>query len=400
MGAGEWQFRRLTPNWAGVATVRQPLPHNGADAATTPPNLRRGRRDEKLACFSMNTLSPHFGVGLAVLALVFSPRAQADSGTSPDFKEVQSVLLEHLAGATESQMNQVAVKGLLHELQGRVRLIMAEEALDTNNATLLVLSGRQFDGGVGYVRVKDVEAGLDGAISSVVGRLMASNKLVGLVLDLRYAKGGDYAAAASAVDLFLAHEVPLMNAGQGLVSSKEKENALKLPVVALLNRETTGAAEALGAMLRKSGVGLLIGQSTAGRAGITKDYQLSTGQILRVMTAPIQLGDAKAISPDGVKPDVEVAVDAEAEQKYYDDPYVRLNGNSEIRAGSDGEGESSRVRVTEADLVREKRGDGDLEQLAGARVKAEERAPKVTDPALARAIDLLKGLAVVRQWKF
>jgi hypothetical protein len=60
---------------------------------------------------------------------------------------------------------------------------------------------------------------------------------------------------------------------------------------------------------------------------------------------------------------------------------------------------SRRLRVTEADLVREKRGDGDLETVAGERIKSEETMPQVSDPALSRAIDLLKGLAVVRQWK-
>jgi hypothetical protein len=40
-----------------------------------------------------------------------------------------------------------------------------------------------------------------------------------------------------------------------------------------------------------------------------------------------------------------------------------------------------------------------LETVAGERVKSEPEKPKVNDPVLLRAIDLLKGLAVVRQWK-
>jgi hypothetical protein len=119
-----------------------------------------------------------------------------------------------------------------------------------------------------------------------------------------------------------------------------------------------------------------------------------------VVTATVQLGDAKAISPEGVLPDVDVVVKVEDELQYYEDPYARFNGNGESIMPEAGEGSLERVRVTEADLVREKRGDGDLETLAGARAKAEERTPKLTDPALARAVDLLRGLAVVRQWKF
>jgi len=346
----------------------------------------------------MNMKLRYLGLSLVLAVLAAGGRVNADSGTTPDFKEVESLLLEHMAGATKAELNQAAVKGLLAQLKGKVTLISDEEAANTN-ATVLVATERQFDGGVGYIRVKDVEPGLAEAVSKAASQLTVSNKLIGLVLDLRYADGADYDAAAATVDLFLSHEVPLLNAGKGLIQSKEKENALKYPVIALVNGRTIAAAEALGAMLRQAGVGLLIGESTAGRAGITTDYTLTTGQTLRVVTAPVQLGDAKAIPSTGVQPDVEVAVAAADAMKYYNDPFASLGRNGSAASGNGG-ADAARVRVTEADLVREKRGDGDLETLAGARTKSEDHMPKVNDPALARAIDLLKGLAVVRQWKF
>jgi len=56
-----------------------------------------------------------------------------------------------------------------------------------------------------------------------------------------------------------------------------------------------------------------------------------------------------------------------------------------------------RPRFNEAELVRERRDgpvtDGDL---AGA-TPAEQDKPVVHDPVLGRALDFLKGLAVVRQ---
>jgi len=237
--------------------------------------------------------------------------------------------------------------------------------------------------------------------------LTASNKLVGLVLDLRFAGGEDYAAATATVDLFLSEEVPLLNAGAGLVRSKEKSNAIRLPVVALINSETSGAAEALGAMLRQTGLGLLVGSATSGHAGVTSDFKLSSGQTLRVVTAAVQLGNAKAIPATGVLPDISVELTMDDEAQFYADPFTKgMNGGTsdQLFSGTNGTGPASgqpkRVRVTEADLVREKRGDGDVETVASARVKAQPESPKVNDPALARAIDLLKGLAVARQWKF
>jgi carboxyl-terminal processing protease len=340
---------------------------------------------------------------LLVVAVVFASvaRAAVDAGTSPDFNEVRSVLQEHLVGSTEAQLNQAAVQGLLGELKGRA-VLLANAGESVTNSTVLVTSESLVDSGIGYVRVKRIATGLDAAVAAAVMRLTASNKLVGLVLDLRYAAGTDYGAAAATVDLFLSDEVPLLNAGKGLLRSKKKDDAIKLPVVALVNHETSAAAEALAAMLRQAGVGLLIGHTTAGRAGLTADYPLSNGQTLRVLTAFIQLGDAKPVPPEGVVPDVAVTVKPEDEALYYEDPYTRLNGSNgdhSAMTSTNGVDSAKRVRVTEADLVREKRGDGDIEALASARAKVEERPPKVTDPALERAIDLLKGLAVVRQWK-
>ena len=217
----------------------------------------------------------------------------------------------------------------------------------------------------------------------------------------RFADGEDYAAATSTVDLFLKTEMPLLNAGKGLVSSQEKTNAIRLPVVALVNGETGAAAEAVAAMLRQTGAGLLIGGRTAGRAGVTSDFKLSSGQTVRVVTAPVLLGDAKPVPATGVVPDIEVAVKADDEAAFYADSIkpVATAKNSSTNATASARS-AKRIRVTEADLVREKRGDGDFETVTNARVKSEAEVPVIQDPALARAVDLLKGLAVVRQGKF
>ena len=52
--------------------------------------------------------------------------------------------------------------------------------------------------------------------------------------------------------------------------------------------------------------------------------------------------------------------------------------------------------TTEADLVREKIKDGDEDENLPPRA-AEPPKPFIRDPVLARAVDLIKGLAVVRE---
>ena len=351
----------------------------------------------------MNTIPRFFpGAVLLAAALMVCPRSWADSGSTPDFSEVRELLLKHMTGGTEAELNRAAVRGMISELKGRA--VLLPDGKESEPATnVLAGSAQLFDGEVGYLRINRVAEGLANEVAKSISLLNSSNALAGLVLDLRYADGTDYASAAATVDLFLALEAPLLNAGKGLLSSREKANPLTLPVVALVNGKTTAAAEALAAVLRQAGVGLLIGSSTAGRAGITSDYQLTTGQTLRIMTAPVQLGNAKALTAEGVTPDVSVEVKPEDEAKFYADPFAgagRAASSAIVTASAESKADAARrVRVTEADLVRERRGDGDLETVAGERVKSEPEKPKVNDPVLLRAIDLLKGLAVVRQWK-
>jgi len=338
-------------------------------------------------CFAWALL----GVGLMAANL-----QAAEAVATPDFKEVQQIIREHLAGATDDTMNRAAVDGLLLALKGRALLGGANAEAGTN-AIVLVSREKYFGGGIGYVRVGQIAAGLETSVRTAVEQLAATNALTGLVLDLRFASGADYAAAAATVDLVLSKEVPLMNAGQGLVNSQEKTNAIRWPVVALVNAETAEGAEALAAMLRQAGAGLVIGGRTAGRAAVMREFKLSGGQILRVAVAPVLLGDAKPLLVTGVVPDIEVAVKLEDERAFYMESLAANGGGTTT---TNGVRSARRPRVSEADLVREKRGEVDAETLAAARDKVEHETTVVADPALSRAVDLLKGLAVVRSGRF
>jgi C-terminal processing protease CtpA/Prc len=258
---------------------------------------------------------------------------------------------------------------------------------------------------VAYVRVGYVEAGLAKEFADAVQRLGATNNVKGVVVDLRFADGNDYAAAVAVADLFLADAKPLLDWGNGVVKSEKKDDIIKLPAAVLVNRETGGAAEALAAVLREAGVALILGGTTAGRAMISQEFTLKSGQRLRIATSPVKLGDGTALSAQGVKPDIEVVVNADQERAYFEDAYTRLT-KANLAAGAglsatnqlDGTNRPSRrPRATEADLVRARRDGTSLDADSPFVRDTEPEKPLIRDPALARAVDLLKALAVVRQ---
>jgi hypothetical protein len=322
-------------------------------------------------------------------------------GAAPDFKEVYDLVHAHLAGVSEAELNRAAVQGLVSVLGPKVSIV-SKEPSEGVASELLISKAAMFEGSIAYLRVSRIAEGLEQAVSEALGKLIASNRCKGLVLDLRFAGGQAYNTTAAVADLFLSKEKPLLDWGKGMTQSKEKSQVIASPVAVLINARTAGAAEALAAVLRETGAGLLLGGATAGQAMIAEEYPLNNGDRLCIATAPIRLGDGSSLTSAGVRPDINVAVSLQEEQAFYGDVYKnpRVAQLATNTASSTNQAASTnrtrKVRFNEAELVRERReGVYPETDLASGR-GTEAEAPIVQDPVLARALDVLKGLAVVR----
>jgi C-terminal processing protease CtpA/Prc len=193
---------------------------------------------------------------------------------------------------------------------------------------------------VAYLRVASVGKNLTEEIRSAQTGLGATNKIDGTILDLRFAGGDDLDSEKAAANLF---------------ASK------KPPLAILVNDKTRGAAAKLAADLREAHDGLIFGDSTE------------------------------------IKPDIAIAVKMEDEKKFFENPYANF-AQPEINSPASTNNFSSFIdHTTEADLVRAKIKDGDQDESLAAKQPAEPQKPFIHDPVLAGAVDLIKGLAIVRQ---
>jgi hypothetical protein len=339
---------------------------------------------------------------LFALTQCWAGRAEENSQPT-EFKEVYDLVRKHLPGISEAELDRAAVQALVSGLGQKVMLVSADSGKDSA-ASALVSRTNLFDGQIAYVRVSRVAEGLPQAIRQAYEHLRATNELSGIIIDLRFADGLDYAAAAGVADMFQAKERPLLDWGEGVKRSKEKADALTLPVAVMVNHETAGAAEALAAVLRETGSGLILGSRTAGKAMIAQDYPLTGGDHLRIAISPIHLGDGSDLASEGLKPDIQVAVSPSVEKSYFTDAFKEPGRTNALSvAGSAGTNTVAatnrvrRLRFNEAELVRERK-EGFLPE-ADAAVGGEDDPdrPVVRDPVLARALDVLKGLAVVRR---
>jgi hypothetical protein len=334
--------------------------------------------------------------------------ASADNKRAPDFQEVYELLRTNLAGVDEKTLNRAAVEGLLAKLESKVHLVENESKTSNGTNVPASVTGSVLEGNFGYLRVNALNAGANKAFLEAYQKV-STNRLKGIVIDLRYSGGTDYADAAAMADLFLPSEQPLLDWGKGMRKSNTKGNAISVPVVLLVNGYTSGAAEALAGIMRQTEIGLVIGSKTSGQASIAKEFPLSDGSHLLIPTTPVILGSGKPMPTSGLVPDIAVEVSGEDERQYYADAYKPIrrpptlgafSGISTNDAALSLTNRASRRRINEAELVRMQR-DGqsiDLDVPPLVRESAPGK-PALQDPALSRALDLLKGLAVVQQFR-
>jgi hypothetical protein len=173
----------------------------------------------------------------------------------------------------------------------------------------------------------------------------------------------------------------------------------------LVNQQTAAAAEALAAVLRQSAHAIILGATTAGEATIGREFPLKNGQSLRIATAGIKLADGEALSASGLKPDIQVAVKPEDEKAWLENPFkeMPLQGISiagpEGASTTNGTNRATHTRTTEVDLMRERKEHPGFESEYNTPPgpEGEPEKPSIHDPVLGRALDLIKGISVIRQ---
>lgn len=327
----------------------------------------------------------------------------AEGGTGTKVAELLEQVRGRLSDVDEARLNEIALQAVLKELHPRVRIAGGTNGAAGGAEAPLVAQRAVYEDRWAYIRLGRLGEGVLPALDEAMKALAGESKLGGLILDLRFAGGDEYGAVADMASRFLTEERPLLDWGEGMVSRGKSSNHIELPLMILVNGRTRGAAEALAAVLRKGDAGLVIGRRTAGEALRYEAVTLADGRQLFISKAPVRMGDDTLFPAAGWEPDVEVIAEDEEELAWLQDPY-RLPGTK--NSGSDGEARQVTaprrvLRPTnEAELVRQHRNlrSGSVpEEPSVARASVELRI--LRDPVLVRALDVLKGLAMVQRAK-
>lgn len=319
-------------------------------------------------------------------ASIGSGWAKNDRETS-QFDEIVHLLRTNLPGVDTESLEKEAIRRLLRGLGDDVELIRKKGREKKFDGELLE-PVTSYEDSFGYVRVRNVEAGLAEAIHDGLRGLKPEATDGGLMVDLRFATGTDYQAAVWAANQFVSRDETQLVVGDRHLRLMQNTNLIHGPVAVLVNGETKGAAEALATLLRKNHVGLIIGNPTAGRTKVFSSFDLLGGTRLRIATGDVTFGNGAILSTNGLSPDIGVSVKLADERVFFGDAYALPLGKGERKR-----------HVNEADLVRELALKLDPNAKLKPSSEVTQGKKEVFDPVLARALDLLKGLGTLKRSK-
>ena len=165
--------------------------------------------------------------------------------------------------------------------------------------------------GVGYLRIPAFDEDVADAIASTVAVLEAEGA-AHLIIDVRSAAEGTYAAAVEAARLFVAEgTLAIREENDDIRTPFEAtagQDAVALPATLLTDFGSSGPAEIFVAALVEHDRATTIGQRTAGRTGLQRLVPLSNGSGLWLSWARYLTGSGEPIHPFGIEPEVGVAV--------------------------------------------------------------------------------------------
>ena len=233
--------------------------------------------------------------------------------------------------------------------------------------------------GFGYVRVIQFQIGTATSLRQQLARLAreAGTALKGLVLDLRDNPGGVLDGAIQVSDTFLRDGLIVSTRGRAensevTFSASPKDYLNDAPLVVLVNGGSASASEIVAGALQDHGRALILGTTTFGKGSVQTILPMLNGAALKLTTARYYTPNDRSIQATGITPDV-VSHPAETSQTP--------------------DGNASRLR--ESDLAGHL--EHELEKNQIATVDSKTDPLLVSDPQVREALNILKGMVIVRQ---
>jgi len=177
----------------------------------------------------------------------------------------------------------------------------------------------QVEEDIGYIWYYDFQIGGAGQLDREIQKLV-DDGMKGLILDLRNNPGGAWDDAIEVCDLFI--DEGLIVTVRGRLDGEERIDEYfasegkytEIPVIVLINGYSASASELVAGALKDNGRAVLIGETSYGKGVVQALYELSDGSGIKFTTAKYFLPSGISVEGIGVKPDIVVKLELDAEK--------------------------------------------------------------------------------------
>jgi carboxyl-terminal processing protease len=250
---------------------------------------------------------------------------------------------------------------------------------DTIN--VVSVKSRILEPGFGYVRISNFQSRTVQDMHKAINSLKSENKgdLKGLILDLRNNPGGILNSAVEVSDAYLTSGKIVYTEGKAVGSkhsflAKPDDVLQGAPMVVLVNEGSASASEIVAGALQDHKRAVIMGRQTFGKGSVQSIIPVTKDEAVKLTTARYFTPSGRSIQAEGIKPDIELQ---RLEVKKTNEP---LFGD-----------------IKEADLSKHlENGNGSKQGKKTGKTKTKEQPLAVNDYQLYEALNLLKGLTLLK----
>ena len=165
---------------------------------------------------------------------------------------------------------------------------------------------------IGYIKVSSFDDDCAKEFKQTYNELNKSNKLKGLIIDLRNNGGGIVDEALDMVDLILDKDkielISINKKGEEEIKKSKSNPVINVPIVVLVNGNTASASEIFAAALKENGKATIVGEKTYGKGVIQELISLRDGSGIKVTIEEYLTPNRNKINKVGITPDKEVTL--------------------------------------------------------------------------------------------
>ena len=166
------------------------------------------------------------------------------------------------------------------------------------------------DEDIAYLRLTQFSENAISELKKAVNNLKTSNKINGIILDLRNNPGGLLDQAVTVSEFFIDKGMIVSTKGKDgkqaekYIASALSAKAPKVPMVVLINRGSASASEIVAGAIQDHKRGVILGTESFGKGSVQTLIHLDSRSAMKITTAIYYTPNGRSIQAEGITPDI------------------------------------------------------------------------------------------------